>query len=318
MQPKRDQQDVNNITKLMSSIVICGCVNDDKNTNSTELRNFNNGNRGPHTNDILTDTEEKEAPGSVASLNDTENVTTRTLSFSEPAAEKVACMSWWQPDTSEFNIRGKGYLTDRKKIPSAASPVMSLAGVDLVRVGTRFDNFCSHKDSWLQKNLKFLGNAFVLAINIQVASVGVSLVTYHVLPNGLGTSGDSTFDDMFEYFMDASSGTRDKRFKFIPRITDGPWICKKAVQSTPVIIGTKVTQRYFRGANYFEIDIHADSSTFASSIISFVQGYSTKLTVSFIWLLESRTVSELPERILAATTVEGMDFSKAPHVAPVN
>ena len=49
---------------------------------------------------------------------------------------------------------------------------------------------------------------------------------------------------------------RNERFKLIPSITAGPWVVRAAVRNTPALLGKKVVQRYFRGDDYLEIDVH--------------------------------------------------------------
>jgi len=39
------------------------------------------------------------------------------------------------------------------------------------------------------------------------------------------------------------SDERNARFKLIPRVIGGPWMVRKAVGSTPVLLGTKITHR---------------------------------------------------------------------------
>ncbi len=46
-----------------------------------------------------------------------------------------------------------------------------------------------------------------------------------------------------------------------------------AVSPTPVLLGQKVAQRYFRGDNYFEVDVHVGSSMIASQIVGLCRGY---------------------------------------------
>ena len=60
--------------------------------------------------------------------------------------------------------------------------------------------------------------------------------------------------------------SRNERFKLIPSITIGPWVVKAAVGATPALLGRKVVQRYFRGEDYLEIDIHVGSSVIASQV----------------------------------------------------
>lgn len=40
-----------------------------------------------------------------------------------------------------------------------------------------------------------------------------------------------------------SSDERNTRFKLIPRVIGGPWMVRKAIGSTPVLLGTKITHR---------------------------------------------------------------------------
>jgi Protein ENHANCED DISEASE RESISTANCE 2, C-terminal len=47
----------------------------------------------------------------------------------------------------------------------------------------------------------------------------------------------------------------NSRFKLIPKVVDGPFIVRKAVGSTPCLLGTKVLTRYYRGDNYMETNI---------------------------------------------------------------
>jgi hypothetical protein len=49
----------------------------------------------------------------------------------------------------------------------------------------------------------------------------------------------------------------------------GPWVVKAAVGATPALLGRKVVQRYFRGEDYLEIDIHVGSSIIASQVSFF-------------------------------------------------
>ena len=39
---------------------------------------------------------------------------------------------------------------------------------------------------------------------------------------------------------------RHNTFKLIPRVTNGSWMIRNAVGSTPVLLGKKLTTKYFR------------------------------------------------------------------------
>lgn len=62
----------------------------------------------------------------------------------------------------------------------------------------------------------------------------------------------------------------DQHFKLIPNVVHGPWPLKMAIGSKPALTGTKLSQYYFRGENYLEVDIDIGSSSVAANILSLV------------------------------------------------
>lgn len=72
-------------------------------------------------------------------------------------------------------------------------------------------------------------------------------------------------------FWECNKGYCDERFKLIPNVVNGPWPLKMAIGSKPALTGTKLSQYYFRGENYFEIDIDIGSSSAAANILSLVR-----------------------------------------------
>jgi len=108
--------------------------------------------------------------------------------------------------------------------------------------------------------------------------------------------------------MDGDDEYRNARLKFIPRVIKGPWVAKKAVKSTAVIMGRKVKVEYYKGPNYFEIDVHADSSRVAASIIKIIKGFSKSITTEMVWLLESQIHKDLPERVMASICSDKIDL----------
>ena len=61
---------------------------------------------------------------------------------------------------------------------------------------------------------------------------------------------------------------------------------RRAVGSTPVIMGKKLKQYYHSGPGYFELDIDVASSRTASGVISIVRGATRSLTVDLAILIE--------------------------------
>jgi len=111
------------------------------------------------------------------------------------------------------------------------------------------------------------------------------------LKNG-GTIGNSKGEFPIKDF-------KNQRFKLIPAIKEGPWMVKKVVGSgKPAIIGTKLTQRFFRGNNYLELDLDISSSSVAAGIVSVCRGYASNLDIDLAFCLQGENEEELPEKLL--------------------
>ena len=56
------------------------------------------------------------------------------------------------------------------------------------------------------------------------------------------------------FFNGSDDDFRKNRFKLIPKVVEGNMIIKMAVKDTPTLLGNKLTQYYYKGDNYFELD----------------------------------------------------------------
>lgn len=104
---------------------------------------------------------------------------------------------------------------------------------------------------------------------------------------------------------------RNNRFKLIPKVVDGNMIIKMAVKDTPTLIGNKLKQYYYKGDNYFEVDIDVGSSSVARNITGLAIGYSKAIVVDMGICLQGNEDSELPEVILGACSCIHVDTSHA-------
>lgn len=71
------------------------------------------------------------------------------------------------------------------------------------------------------------------------------------------------------FFYGNDDEFRNNRFKLIPKVIDGNLIIKMAVKDTPTLLGNKLKQYYYKGDNYFELDVDVGSSSVARSVITF-------------------------------------------------
>jgi hypothetical protein len=105
---------------------------------------------------------------------------------------------------------------------------------------------------------------------------------------------------------------RDKRFKLIPSIVEGPFLVRKMVGNTPAIIGAKLQQSYFHKANsYFELDVDISSDAVAKRVTGYAMGYAKNLIVDMGFVIQGQTRDELPERIFGAVRLQHVDMTAA-------
>lgn len=83
-------------------------------------------------------------------------------------------------------------------------------------------------------------------------------------------NGEPAWASILRKFWTADQTFCDNRFKLIPSIVEANWSIKMAVGSVPALTGKKLTQRYFRGPGYMEVDIDISSSTVANHILGMV------------------------------------------------
>ena len=54
-------------------------------------------------------------------------------------------------------------------------------------------------------------------------------------------------------FLEGDDAYRNARFKLIPSVVEGPFLIRMSVGNKPVLLGTKLTQRYWSGPGYLEV-----------------------------------------------------------------
>lgn len=258
--------------------------------------------------------ETKSFRSTVALLNQFNSPKNSTTSFgSLPSGEKhltedIASAEnncWYSPESKNYMVRGKSYLADGIKVP-AKSNLGELVGVDWFIHSERIDNVCSHSCSKELELHARINNKFIFAVNIQVpGSKHFSIVFYYLIP--------SSFDknSVFGKFINGDDAYRNARFKLIPNIPKGPWIVQRAVGNKPLIVGGALKAIYTCTGHYFEVDIDIGSSAVANSIVRFVLGYVRNLVVDLCFLVEGKTISELPEELIGTSRISFLDPDSA-------
>jgi hypothetical protein len=240
--------------------------------------------------------------------------------------------AWSEAVAGSFAVRGAHYLRDAKKGPSAPS-LFKLLTIDLVSAHRpNFRGLCAHPAERIQTALRDEQAtgiqslpAFVFAVNLCVPAQGSSSSSstapasacYHwvayfgIEDKNLITTDKTAIGRLCNKFFFGDSDTfRDSTFKLVPRITDGNFVVRKAVGSKPSILGRKLKQHYIRTDRYLELIVDIGSDSVATRIVKLALGYAKSLTIDMMFLLEGKTESTLPERILGGVRVKNVDFKQ--------
>jgi hypothetical protein len=231
---------------------------------------------------------------------------------------------WAEPDSNSFRVRGAHYLIDRKKV-NAGPSIGRLIAVDVVHVDKPiYTGFSVHPTERIQSALRKEAAlraaglesdmpAFVFVVNIVIPGPpfyhGVFYYAVDDMSTIDGSSGDPSSLLCKEFFFGESDEFRDKTFKLIPQIVQGNFLVRKAVGSTPAIMGQKLRQLYVQGDRFFEVLLDCGSSSVATGVIRLSLGYAKTLVLDMGFLLEGDEKSMLPERIFGCVRIKNMNFS---------
>ena len=104
---------------------------------------------------------------------------------------------------------------------------------------------------------------------------------------------------------------RNNHFKLIPKVVDGNMMIKLAVKDTPTLLGNKLKQYYYKGENYFEIDVDVSSSSVARNVVGLAVGYAKNIVVDMAICLQGNAEDELPEVLMGCCTCAHIDVTTA-------
>lgn len=218
--------------------------------------------------------------------------------------------SWSAADTSIFQIRGKTYLQDHKKI-MAKGTLMQMVGVDFVRSDKREDDLGGRPGSIVQKFAANGGPEFFFIVNMQVpGSPTYSLAFYHMMSAPLEDA------PLLASFIKGDDAYRNSRFKLIASFSKGPWIVKNSIRKKACRLAQRLPITYVHGHNYLELDVDVGGTALSRGLTTMVFGYFSHVVVEIAFLIEANTEEELPEYLLGAFQLNHLDITKAVWVKP--
>jgi hypothetical protein len=230
---------------------------------------------------------------------------------------------WAEPDANSFLVRGPSYLKSRKKVNAGAS-IGRLVAVDLVKVDKPiFTGMSTHPTERIQLALakeraqKEAGKPsdmppFIFVVNICLPGPPYYHAVFYYAVDDMSTidGSDGTGSSLLckEFLFGESDHFRDKTFKLIPQIVEGNFMVRKAVGSTPAIMGTKLAQYYARSDRFMEVILDCGSSQVATGVIRLSLGYAKMLMIDMGFLLEGDREVFLPERIFGCVRMKFPEF----------
>lgn len=234
---------------------------------------------------------------------------------------------WWaEPDANSFRVRGKNYKNDHKKVNAGRSLFRLLAAEIIETDVPIMTGLCLHPKERVQLALQREAKAkskgikssdmppFVFVVNIVLPGPpNYHMMFYYAVENMSmidGSDGTPSSKLCRQFFFESDDTFRDSTFKLIPQIIEGNFMVRKAVGSTPAIMGNKIKQTYVQGERFFELMIDTGSSAVAAGVIRICNGYAKMITVDLAFLLEGTSEQTLPERVLGCVRLKNAEFGK--------
>eukprot|EP01134_Creolimax_fragrantissima_P004891 CFRG4891T1 len=209
---------------------------------------------------------------------------------------------WSEPNVAKcFELRGKSYMRDWRKIP-ANEALFKLRSIDFFQTEetdvTRYDNFASHPDSYVQKAIR-AGDTTSYFIVVHFQMQPHHMCCTWIYDEAKVEAAGPHFETVWDRFINGEDDYRDSRFKVIPSVAEGNWLIRRSVGAKPALLAKKLKHRYKKTPRYFEIDCDVNSSYLAGSIVSVLKSYAYLLSIDLGLTIEGRSSAELPEVVFA-------------------
>ncbi|CAD7956236.1 unnamed protein product [Amoebophrya sp. A120] len=213
----------------------------------------------------------------------------------------------WSRSVTAWQVRGKNYLKDKKKIASPPPFAVGLAA-DICDCPTALAVYARHPEGFVQRCRKGGEGRFLFVLNFRFTPKHMVLVW--------ALDHKEYQDPMFQNFLSLPPEEKSKRFKFIPCLVEGPWLVRQAVGTKPALLGNKIKSDWYQGDDFIEMSVDIFSSSAARAILGVTSGAARKLILEFGLLLEGQSVDELPERMMTGFRIIFPDLDKARLMSP--
>jgi len=220
---------------------------------------------------------------------------------------------WCMPGSDSFLVRTREYLQRRKqkfKKPCAHPPVCQAVGVECFTFesGDVVENVPSRQDALIHK---FDPEDNFIICNMVLTGPKLCVSFYFKRPPN--DEIPPSWLDLWDRFENGTDEFRNSRLKMYPLIQQGPFALRSIAGKKPVLIGQKIPLTYFKGSNFYEINLMCDKDNkLAKTAVKMSYGIATKLVVDLAFIIQAETVEDLPEMVLGCCRCEKLDLSSAP------
>ena len=217
-----------------------------------------------------------------------------TLKFQEPLN------GWDFIDATCFNVRGKSYLTDKKKFPSRPSgfQLCEFTGFAL----SEKCKFSSERpDSYYNRSRAVGRKNFVFVMHFDLNPVHAALC-FEL--NDDTMRNDPGFATCWSRFLQGDDAYKSKRIKLITSVVEASWFVRKVLgKPVPALIGNKLKCHWRQTDDLLECTCDVASSIAAATILQVVRSYCKHIVCDLVLLIEGQEEDELPERIIGGARV---------------
>jgi len=215
--------------------------------------------------------------------------------------------TWSDVDATAVPVRGPAYFSSGGKEPSRVALYETVC-VDLIKVQSDIKHMSQQPGGVVQLLRKDGEKRFLFVLNWRLPPVQV--VCVFALPREAPDAHAEHTLALFERFKNMEDAERNKRFKVIPSVREGPWLVKRSL-GRPTIMGKALAIDYFHQPRcHFEVSIDVFSSSAARSTVGLVQSAASKVVLDVSTLFECQDAAELPERIFGGFCLNRCDLSK--------
>mmetsp|Transcript_30240 Transcript_30240/g.81267 ORF Transcript_30240/g.81267 Transcript_30240/m.81267 type:complete len:358 (+) Transcript_30240:61-1134(+) len=220
---------------------------------------------------------------------------------------------WKSINPTRFQVRGRNYLRDHRKIPSLHS-VMRCIAVDVFLSNKLEEDFAARPGTAAHKILAEDADAELFLLNIQLP--GPPHISQVYVFERVPDSGDhpdlEPAQRLWEAFRDASPEFRSRRLKIVAQPVQGPLAIRAAVPNRPAIVGSRMPLRWHQHDRSLEVVMDVAFSPVAAPVWRLMRGVTRKLALDLCLIIEATGEDQLPESVLGCLQWHKPDFLISP------